>query len=131
MLERKIVVNTRLEVANIIARAKLKNSLTIIVKILTRKRDVKLKIGFRLESILLLLINRRDIQIIGKTYTAPINPEATKPATKAPSSALKAKGLEANSAKLRILMSGYSRTLSRDLADALLEMYPAIFGLKE
>ena len=66
-LERKIVVNTRLEVANIITKADLENSLTITIKMLNRKRNVKLKIGFRLGSILLLFIKMRGIKKTGKT----------------------------------------------------------------
>jgi len=65
-LEREIVVMTRTEVANIIAEANLENSLTIMIKMLTRKRNVKLKIGFRLGSILLLFIKMRGIKNIGK-----------------------------------------------------------------
>jgi len=65
--ERKIVINTKLEVANIIAKADLENSPRIIIEMLNRKRNVKLKIGFRLGSILLLFIKMRGINIIGVT----------------------------------------------------------------
>ena len=65
-LDRKIVVKTRLEVANIIAEADLKNSPAIIIKMLTRKRNAKLKIGFRLRSILFLLVKTSGIKSTGK-----------------------------------------------------------------
>jgi len=66
-LEREIVVKTRLEVANIIAEADLENSLTISIKMLTRKRNAKLKIGFLLRSILLLPTRTSGVKSVGRT----------------------------------------------------------------
>ena len=65
-LERKIVINTRLEVPNIIAEADFENSLTTVIRILDRKMNVKLKMAFRLWSILLLLIRAKVIKVIGR-----------------------------------------------------------------
>jgi len=65
-LERKIVINTRLEVPNIIAEADFESSLTTVIRILNRKMNVKLKMAFRLGNILLLLIRAKVIKVIGK-----------------------------------------------------------------
>ena len=65
-LERKVVINTRLEVPNIIAEADFESSLTTVIRILNRKMNVKLKMAFRLGSILLLLIRAKVIKVIGK-----------------------------------------------------------------
>ena len=65
-LERRIVINTRLEVPNIIAEADFENSLTTVIRTLNRKMNVKLKMAFRVGSILLLLIRAKVIKIIGK-----------------------------------------------------------------
>jgi len=64
--DRKIVVETRLEVANIIAEADLKNSLITIIRILAKKRNVKCRIDFRFRRIPLLSIKMRGISISGK-----------------------------------------------------------------
>jgi len=65
-LDRKIVINTRLEVPNIIAEADFENSLTTVIRMLNRKMNVKLKMAFRLGSILLLLIRAKVIKAVGK-----------------------------------------------------------------